>query len=51
VPLAGLWSLLGRFSSPARREEMRRFSGIVRLERLARGAPDGVAGGGGSPPA
>ncbi|OLC08535.1 MAG: hypothetical protein AUH42_01195 [Gemmatimonadetes bacterium 13_1_40CM_70_11] len=33
MPLAKLWTFLGRFYSKARREEMRRMSGIVLLER------------------
>jgi methyltransferase (TIGR00027 family) len=33
VPFAWLWRLLGRFSSKARREEVRRMSGIVLLGR------------------
>jgi methyltransferase (TIGR00027 family) len=33
LPFAWLWRLLGRFSSKARREEVRRMSGIVLLER------------------
>jgi methyltransferase (TIGR00027 family) len=33
MPLMWIWRLLGRFSSPKRREEARRFSGFVLLER------------------
>ncbi len=35
MPLAWLWTLLGRLSSARRREEMRRMSGIVLLARTA----------------
>jgi methyltransferase (TIGR00027 family) len=45
VPFAGLWAWLGRLAPRERREEMRRMSGVVRLER-AGGA--GGAGGAGS---
>ncbi|MBE0595242.1 MAG: class I SAM-dependent methyltransferase [Gemmatimonadales bacterium] len=33
VPMAGLWNWLGRFQPPTKREEARRMSGIVLLER------------------
>ena len=33
IPLAGLWRLLSRLTSAARREELRRMSGIVLLRR------------------
>jgi methyltransferase (TIGR00027 family) len=33
VPLAGLWTLLGRLRSPAKREAYKRMSGMVLLER------------------
>jgi O-methyltransferase involved in polyketide biosynthesis len=32
-PLAWLWNLLGRLASPERREEIRRFSGVVLMRR------------------
>ncbi len=34
MPMAWLWRLIGRLQSEARREEGRRMSGIVRLERV-----------------
>lgn len=34
MPLAGLWALLGRLQSPAKREANRRISGVVLLERM-----------------
>lgn len=34
MPLAWLWRLLARFSPAKRREEFRRMSGVVRLERV-----------------
>lgn len=40
MPMAWLWNFLARISSPRRREEFRRYSGIVLLERAA---PAGVA--------
>jgi O-methyltransferase involved in polyketide biosynthesis len=33
MPLAWLWSLIGRFSTKKKREQFRRFSGIVLLQR------------------
>jgi methyltransferase (TIGR00027 family) len=33
MPMMWLWRLLARFSSQARREEMRKFSGCIELER------------------
>jgi len=35
MPMAWLWRLLGRLQSEARREQARRMSGIVRLDRVA----------------
>jgi methyltransferase (TIGR00027 family) len=34
MPMMWFWRLLGRFSPPERREEMRRMSGFVLLERM-----------------
>lgn len=34
MPMAWLWRFLGRFQSEARREQARRMSGIVRLDRI-----------------
>jgi methyltransferase (TIGR00027 family) len=33
MPLSWLWRLMTRFAPPERREEVRRFSGIVRMDR------------------
>src|SRR3989454_2731185 len=37
VPLAWLWNFIGRFYPRAKREEMRRMSGTVLLERRGKG--------------
>jgi hypothetical protein len=34
MPLAGLWSLLGRFYPKKKQEEIRRMAGIVLLRRI-----------------